>query len=494
MYKVVLYGLIALSFITFILSLLNLLPFTAIQLSVSLALLINTCLISNFVFSKMFKAYANTESWLITSLILFLIIQPPSILFSLNEYLPIFFASLLAIASKYLLAYRKKHAFNPVAISLVILGVLGYGIGTWWIATPYMFIPVVLVGFLIVRKIRKIQMFLAFFIPALLVMIIFGLAQNFQLIDILTQSIFSWPTIFFGTIMLTEPLTTPPRKFEQITYGALVGFIFGTQYNIGPFYSTPELALIFGNIYSYIVSLKQKEFATLIDKKQIAKDTYEFIFKTPRKINFLAGQYLEWTLPHKKPDLRGIRRYFTISSSPLEDVIKLGVRFNTPSSSFKKALLNMNSGEKIMTGNLYGDFILKQKGEKLVFIAGGIGITPFISMLQYLVDTKTSEDIYLFYSCKLMQDVSYKDLFIQAESFGVKTICVITDENESVPVSNDFIHGRLNPEIISKHIPDYKNRIFYISGPNKMVEGYKKILKELKVSKNKIKTDYFPGF
>lgn len=494
MYKVVLYGLIALSFITFILSLLNLLPFTAIQLSVSLALLINTCLISNFVFSKMFKAYANTESWLITSLILFLIIQPPSILFSLNEYLPIFFASLLAIASKYLLAYRKKHAFNPVAISLVILGVLGYGIGTWWIATPYMFIPVVLVGFLIVRKIRKIQMFLAFFIPALLVMIIFGLAQNFQLIDILTQSIFSWPTIFFGTIMLTEPLTTPPRKFEQITYGALVGFIFGTQYNIGPFYSTPELALIFGNIYSYLVSLKMKVFLTFIEKREIAKNTYEFVFKSPVKFPFLAGQYLEWTLPHKKVDLRGVRRYFTISSSPTEEYLRLGVKFNSPSSSFKNALAEMKPGDKILAGNLYGDFVLPEDEDKYVFIAGGIGITPFRSMIKYLIDKNITKDIYLLYSCKFLKEVSYEQIFQDAEKVGIKTFFVITDESESLPRTSQFIQGRITNDLIKEHISDFDNRHYFLSGPNAMVEGYKKLLKRINIPNRKIHTDYFPGF
>lgn len=398
------------------------------------------------------------------------------------------------MASKYILSFKKKHLFNPVAISLVILGVFGYGIGTWWIATPYMFIPVLIVGLLVIKKIRKTQMFLSFFIPAFFTMIMFGLTQNFQLMDIITQSLFSWPTIFVGTIMLTEPLTTPPRKFEQLTYGTLVGIIFGAQYKIGPLYSTPELALVFGNIYSYLVSLKMKMFLTLIEKREIAKDTYEFVFKSPVTLPFLAGQYLEWTLPHKKVDLRGVRRYFTISSSPTEDYLRIGVKFNSPSSSFKNALAEMKPGDKILGGNIYGDFVLKQAGEKIVFIAGGIGITPFVSIITYLLDTKTSEDIYLLYSCKFMQDISYKELFAKAQSFGVKTICIITDENESVPDSTNFIHGRLNPEIISKHIPDYKNRLFYISGPNKMVEGYKKLLIDLKISKKNIKTDYFPGF
>lgn len=493
-YKVVLYALIILSFIPFLLSALQLLPFSAIQLAISFMLIFISCYASNVLFSKVFRAYTNSESYFISALILFLIIQPPLLVFSINEYLPIVAACVLAMGSKFFLAFRKRHIFNPVAISLVTLGVFGYGIGTWWIATPYMFLPVLVMGFLIIRKIRKIQMFLSFLIPATLVMVAFGLTQYNSLIGVLQQSFLSWPTIFFGTVMLTEPLTTPPRKFEQLTYGAFVGFVFGTQYNLGPFYSTPELALVLGNLYSYTVSLKEKVYVTLLEKRQIAKDTYEFVFKSPLKIPFLAGQYLEWTLPHKKVDLRGVRRYFTIASSPTEENVRLGVRFNTPSSSFKKALLQMKEGEKIFAGNLYGDFVLKQAGEKLVFIAGGIGVTPFVSMIQFLLDTNTKEDIYLFYSCKFMEDVAYKELFEKASAVGVKTICVITDENENVPQSNELIHGRLNPEIISRHIPDFKDRLYYLSGPNAMVEGYKKMLKELKIPHSKIKTDYFPGF
>lgn len=285
MYKVVLYGLILLIFYAFLLTIPDLLPFNSIELGLSIAVIVNTCFITNFLFKKLFHAFTNSESWLITALILVLIVLPPSE-FTLQELYPIFLISFLAIASKFLIAYRKKHLFNPVAISLVIMGMLGFGIGTWWVATPFMFIPTLIIGLFIVKKIRRFHMFLAFLIPASATMLLFGFIQGFSLLDIFNQSFLSWPIIFFGTIMLTEPLTTPPRKIEQIYYGAFVGFIFGTQYKIGPLYSTPELALVVGNIYSHTTQLKQKFFSHFSKNVKLQMRRMNLYLKHHKKFHF----------------------------------------------------------------------------------------------------------------------------------------------------------------------------------------------------------------
>ena len=152
------------------------------------------------------------------------------------------------------------------------------------------------------------------------------------------------------------------------------------------------------------------------------------------------------------------------------------------------------SETKIVASQLSGDFILPDdRKQKLAFIAGGIGITPFRSMIKYLIDHKESSPAILFYSNRSARDVVYKDIFDQAEKeLGIKTVYVVTDD-KTLPDNWRGYTGRINETIITKEIPDYKERLFYLSGPRSMVVSYQALLLKLGVKRRKIKTDYFPG-
>ena len=143
----------------------------------------------------------------------------------------------------------------------------------------------------------------------------------FRCSDIITvakQILLNSPTLFFAFVMLTEPLTTPPRRRLQTWYGGIVGFLFSPQVHLGGLFTTPEIALVLGNIFSYIVSPKEKLVLKLKEKLRVAPDIYEFLFTPQHKLAFEPGQYMEWTLAQKQPDSRGSRRYFTLASSPTE--------------------------------------------------------------------------------------------------------------------------------------------------------------------------------
>jgi ferredoxin-NADP reductase len=232
---------------------------------------------------------------------------------------------------------------------------------------------------------------------------------------------------------------------------------------------------------------------TLLRKEEVANGVYEFVFQPDRAFSFKPGQYLEWTLGHKSPDNRGNRRYFTIASSPTEKEINLGVKLYDSPSSFKRTLLEMRTSDIISASQLAGDFVLpKNKNNKLVFMAGGIGVTPFRSMLQYMLDTKDKRPVTMLYSNKTVAEIAYKDVFDMAQKeLGIKTIYAITDETIQAP---GVYNGLINSQLIVQEIPDYKERTFYISGPHGMVEAFKKILTEMGVPRWKIKADYFPGF
>jgi ferredoxin-NADP reductase len=137
-----------------------------------------------------------------------------------------------------------------------------------------------------------------------------------------------------------------------------------------------------------------KRIVTFKQKVNLAKDTLGFIFTPNKKLAFLPGQYVEWTIAQKKQDSRGNRRYFTIASSPTEPDIELGIKYYPNPSQFKQTLASITPDTKMMIGSLSGDFTLPiDPTKKLVFIAGGIGVTPFRSMIKYLIDKNEKRGI-----------------------------------------------------------------------------------------------------
>ena len=492
MYKLVLYGLFTLAGLSIIFSAVGLLSYNPLSLIISLIFIVLVCFVSNTVFSKILKVQVNSESYLITSVILFLILFPVT---SVNDLVTVGMVAFVAMASKYILAINKKHIFNPVAISIFLATLFGSGVASWWVGAVSMVIPVVIIGFLVLRKVRRFEMFFAFFVSSIVSILIFNFSNISNFIEILKVTLLSGPLLFLGFFMLTEPLTTPPKKKMQIIYGVIVGALLGSSFEYGILYSTPGLALVVGNIFSYIVSPKAKLVLTLIKKNQLTKDIYEFFFKSEERLDYKPGQYLEWTLGHKSPDIRGNRRYFTIASSPTEEEIKLGIKFYDNSSSFKKKLLSMNEGETIVASQLAGEFTLPyDTKKKLVFIAGGIGVTPFRSMVKYLVDKKEKRDAILFFSNRTPVDIVYKDLFDEAErEIGLKTIYAVNDL-AGASLDGNMRVGFVNEEMIKKEVPDYADRMFYISGPHIMITAFETTLSKMGVKSSNIKTDFFPGF
>ncbi len=493
MYRLVLYGLGVMVVWALLASLLGFLSVPFLSLLESLGLLMVFCFISNEVIAKVLKISANSESMLITALILFFVLSPPG---NWSDAGVLVVASIIAMASKYILVYRKKHIFNPAAIAAVIIGVAGSGMAMWWVGNLVMLPVVLIVGFLILRKIHRFHLFFAFTLTAILGMLVMSVFQHAAVVSVLSSFLVSWPVIFFASVMLTEPLTTPPTKKLQVVYGGLVGVLFAVPFHAGPVFSTPELALVLGNIFSFAVTPKQKLVLKLKSKIKIAQNTFNFAFESTKPLQFQPGQYAEWTLAHENPDGRGNRRYFTISSSPTEKELQIGIKIFSDSSSFKKNLAAMNVGNTITVSHATGDFLLpKDQTKKLVFIAGGIGITPFRSMIQYLLDKNEKRDIVLIYSNKTPEDVAYADVFDRAKQrLGIKVIYTISDSSSAQLATWQGRVGFVDKKLIETEVDDYRERMFYISGPFAMVECFESMLKGMKVKHKNIKTDFFPGF
>jgi ferredoxin-NADP reductase len=259
-----------------------------------------------------------------------------------------------------------------------------------------------------------------------------------------------------------------------------VGVLVGWHPNFGPLYVTPEIALVLGNLFSFAVGLKKRPVLKLREIRDIAPGIKEFIFEPLRKFKFKPGQYLEITLPMQQTDQRGNRRTFTIASSPTEQDVRLDVKFYDRSSVFKSQLKNLKPGAQLGVTQVAGDFTLpRDQRKKVAFIAGGIGVTPYLSILKYLDDAGKRRDIALLYSAADADQFVHKDLLNRSGRHGVRP---------------EYIVGQLDADTVKQRIPDYKDRIFYVSGPVSMVNAVKKMLQKIGVKRHHIKSDYFAGY
>lgn len=495
MYRLTLYFLVVLVIAAFLGSLFGFLAISPLDILISSGIAVVFCYLTNFAFAKIVRVPTNVESTFITALILVLIIP---VKFPLNA--TFFIAvSVMAMASKYLLTIKKRHVFNPAAAAIVAFSLLSSGhAATWWIGTPFMFPFVAIGAFLLIRKTRREYMVYSFLTVYLLIALsasFFHSMEFISVINALRQSIFESSLLFFASVMLIEPLTSPATKKLQILYAVFVAFLYTTpQLRLFGLELAPEAALCIGNIFSYLISPKYRLMLVLKEKIQLTHDTLAFVFGPVGNLKFTPGQYLEWTLQHKNTDTRGNRRYFSLASSPTEATPMIAVKFYERCSSYKKALMSLPIGKTIIVSSLAGDFVMPKDLKKpLVFIAGGVGITPFRSMVKYIIDKKLSVNIVLLFINKTTDDILYKDILEEAEEFGVKTIHVMTDESR-LPLNFSGPHGHLTPKMVKTMIPDYAMRAFYISGPQLMVQNIEKMLLDMKISKSKLKTDFFPGY
>ena len=173
----------------------------------------------------------------------------------------------------------------------------------------------------------------------------------------------------------------------------------------------------------------------------------------------------------------------------------MGVKFYEPASRFKSVLGTMKPGDTMIASQLSGDFTLpSDPSQKLALIAGGIGITPFRSMIKNLVDSNQSRDLKLIYSNRHAEDVAYTEVFNEAQKkLGIPTVYALTDI-EKVPAGWPGHVGAVNEELIRQELPDFKERMFYLSGPHAMVVTFEGLLKGMGVPPRQIRCDYFPGF
>lgn len=222
---------------------------------------------------------------------------------------------------------------------------------------------------------------------------------------------------------------------------------------------------------------------------QRTPDVMSFRFDRPAGFGFLPGQYMFITLDSNGKELT---KHFTISSSPTEqDHLELTKKLT--GHEYSNVLAGLEVGDRVLIKAPFGDFTFKGEYGKIALISGGIGVTPLRSIIKYSTDKHLGSRITLLYASRSENDIVFREEFdrMRGENENLSIIYVLSEPGERW----QGIKGRINREIIENKIPDYKECIFYISGPKKMVDTMVDILKkEMKVPADKIKLDYFPGY
>lgn len=254
--------------------------------------------------------------------------------------------------------------------------------------------------------------------------------------------------------------------------------------------------------------------AKLLVAKQESPDSKSFFFDTQgRSIPYEAGQFLRLALPNVT-DPRGAWRFFSFASSPTEKHVLIATKISQRAAPFKKgaaqspfkqALTNVPVGTEILLTAPFGKFTLGDDiNKRHIFLAGGIGITPFRSMLKFATDKRLPHRIILLYSNQTPQDIVFKEDLeqFQKENPNITIVYIITrpqlpDNNETIQQFNNNAYwktGRIDEVMIKEYVKDLPNTLFYIAGPPSMVEDLYTMVKAMGVSEENIKTERFTGY
>ena len=233
----------------------------------------------------------------------------------------------------------------------------------------------------------------------------------------------------------------------------------------------------------------------LLNRVEVAEGTMAFRFEKPPGFDFKPGQSADVTLLNPpETDSEGNVRTFSIASAPFEDQLMFATRMRD--TAFKRSLKKMPLGTVVKMDSATGDFTLhKNSAKPAVFLAGGIGITPFSSIVRQADHDHAPHKSYLFYSNRRPEDAPFIEVLQNLEKTNpnFRFIATMTEMSGSKKTWNGET-GRINREMLSKYLNDLPGPIYYIAGPPAMVGGMRKMLVASGVDEDDIRTEEFAGY
>jgi ferredoxin-NADP reductase len=234
---------------------------------------------------------------------------------------------------------------------------------------------------------------------------------------------------------------------------------------------------------------------TLTKREEIAEGTMAFHFVKPADFQFRAGQSIDLTLLNPpETDAEGNSRAFSIASAPFDNDLMIATRMRD--TALKRVLRKASPGLQVKIDGPGGSFVLHRKSEKpAVFLAGGIGITPFLSIIRQAGNDQSPHHLYLFYSNRRPEDAAFLDLLSEAtkRNPNFHLIATMTEMDKSHREWKGET-GSINKDMLTKHLPSLQGPIYYLAGPPAMIAAMRSMLIEAGVDEDDIRTEEFFGY
>lgn len=231
--------------------------------------------------------------------------------------------------------------------------------------------------------------------------------------------------------------------------------------------------------------------AKLLTRRIAAKETTLLILEKPKNFKFTPGQYLDIGIVNSGLDEYERFRSLSIGSVPTDDFLLLAYR--NRSSEFKKAVERLPIGSNLEIQGPFGRFILYPGEQPVVFLAGGIGVVPFLSIIQSVTLSKSKRRLYLFYSNSNFKESAFlNELKAQErENPFFKLIPTLTSQD-----TKDWQgeRGYIDSKMLKKYLTEVKNTLFYIAGTPDMVMDLRFMVTSLGVDPSQIRTESFDGY
>mgnify|MGYP001562533377 FL=1 len=224
----------------------------------------------------------------------------------------------------------------------------------------------------------------------------------------------------------------------------------------------------------------------LKEKKTVAKETMAFVFEFgDQDFKFRPGQFVDVTLEDPKyKDDQGLTRAFSIASSPLDEYLMVATRLTD--SAMKKSLAELELGRLVHVDGPLGSFKLHtDKAVPAVMLTGGIGITPFRSIIKDATENNSEQKLLLIYSNRTPEDAAFVDDLTEWQAYN-------TDFNFVTRWTKE--DGRIDEKFLKQHIKNLAAPVYYVAGPPGMVAGTTQLLIEIGVKEDNIRFEEFAGY
>ena len=231
--------------------------------------------------------------------------------------------------------------------------------------------------------------------------------------------------------------------------------------------------------------------ARLIEKVKRTPTVTSFRFRPEEKINFTSGQFLEVIFDEQNRQNRFLNKYLSFSSSLDKDYFEVTKRISE--SQFSRYLVGLKEGDGILFKGPLGNCVFKEEYAKIGFLIGGIGITPVISILEYIANKGLSTDACLLYSNKTEEEIAFKpelDTWSKINP-NIKVTHILSG---CEPKDKKCFFGRIDKDFLLTHISDYQSRHFFIFGPPAMVQAMKELCYNNGCPENTVMTENFVGY